>query len=272
MSRGLQRSLVLDSITHLKPGAGDRVVIAGSHCGVYCARYALNAGVAAVVLHDAGVGRDEAGIGGLVIFGEAGIPAATVGHASARIGDGADCLARGEISHCNGAAYALGVAIGMRADAAVALLGRSAVHRPATVGGEVLEARHPVEVADARRPVIVVDSASLLTEGDEGAVAVTGSHGGLLGGRVETAIKTAAFAAVFNDAGVGIEAAGISRLAPLDSRDIAAVAVDVWTARIGDGLSTLEDGVISHVNDRAANIGARPGMPARTFVEIAARA
>ena len=38
-----------------------------------------------------------------------------------------------------------------------------------------------------------------------GAIVVTGSHGGLLGGKPETALKYDALAALFNDAGIGIE-------------------------------------------------------------------
>ena len=39
------------------------------------------------------------------------------------------------------------------------------------------------------------------------------------------------------------------------------------TARIGDGLSTYRDGVISRVNQTASRLGAAPGMRAKTWVE-----
>ena len=39
-------------------------------------------------------------------------------------------------------------------------------------------------------------------------------------------------------------------------------------ARIGDGRSTLEDGLVSRVNATAADLGMRPGMPARDAVEL----
>ncbi len=51
---------------------------------------------------------------------------------------------------------------------------------------------------------------------DTGHIIVTGSHGGLLGGKPETAVKHPVFAAVYNDAGIGIDDAGISRLPVLD--------------------------------------------------------
>jgi len=43
-----------------------------------------------VILNDAGVGRDRAGIGGLALLDTIGMSAATLSHRSARIGDGDD--------------------------------------------------------------------------------------------------------------------------------------------------------------------------------------
>ena len=56
---------------------------------------AAKAGIKAVILCDAGVGRERAGIGGLDYLDKLGVAAAAIGHRSARIGDGADCHARG---------------------------------------------------------------------------------------------------------------------------------------------------------------------------------
>ena len=104
---------------------------------------------------------------------------------------------------------------------------------------------------------------------DAGEIVVTGSHGGLLGGRVEAALKAPALAAVFNDAGAGIDDAGIGRLA---ARGIAAATVGHETARIGDGLSTWRDGVVSHVNRVAAAAGAEVGLDVPAWVaRIASR-
>ncbi|MCQ0019334.1 hypothetical protein [Actinomadura madurae] len=81
---------------------------------------------------------------------------------------------------------------------------------------------------------------------------VTGSHGGLLGGTPGTALRAAAAAAVFNDAGVGRDAAGLGRLPALDARGIAAATVSAASARVGDGRSTYHDGVLSARNEAAA--------------------
>ncbi|MGH7211165.1 MAG: hypothetical protein ACREF1_06845, partial [Acetobacteraceae bacterium] len=82
---------------------------------------------------------------------------------------------------------------------------------------------------------------------------------------------TDAFAALFNDAGIGIEWAGIARLAALDARGIAAATVAAASARIGEARSTLEDGVLSAVNASAAALGAAVGARAWDVVGAWAR-
>ena len=52
-------------------------------------------GCRAAIHHDAGIGKDEAGVGGLAYAEKLGMAMAAVATASARIGDGADMLARG---------------------------------------------------------------------------------------------------------------------------------------------------------------------------------
>lgn len=253
--------IIADTVTVLPPEAAGAVLIAGSHCGLYAARLAAKAGVRAVILNDAGVGRDRAGIEGLDYLHDLGIAAAAVRHNSARIGDGADMAARGIIGHANARAVALGVTSGMAARDALRLLDDCAELSVVTLGGPT---EHSFELLAGS--VIVVDSASLVGPADAGRIIITGSHGGLLGGRPETALKVAALAAVYNDAGVGIDNAGISRLRALDRRDIAAATVSHDSARIGDGRSTLEDGRISHCNARARDCGVRPGLTTWDFV------
>lgn len=261
--------VVIDSVTRLGAEADDAVVIGGSHCGVYAAYVAAAAGAAAVVLNDAGRGKDDAGIAGLAYLAAMGIPAATVGHTSARIGDGQDCAERGAVTHLNGPAEAAGVRVGMPAREAAERFGKvRAPRRAPEWPGE--ESRFELERPGTRRPVVLMDSVSLVRPEDGPAVIVAGSHGGLLGGRPETAVKYPVFAAVYNDACVGIDQAGLSRLPVLDARGIAAVAVDAWSARIGDGRSMWETGVLSHLNATARRLGARPGMTVQDFVNLAA--
>jgi len=75
-----------------------------------------------------------------------------------------------------------------------------------------------------------------------------------------------AFAAFYNDAGIGIENAGITRLPVLTARGIVAACVSAGSARIGDARSTFYDGIISVSNEIAINLGAQTGMPLREFI------
>ncbi|MGA7866252.1 MAG: hypothetical protein WCA23_20065, partial [Stellaceae bacterium] len=114
--------LTADSITRVGAEAAGAVVVNGSHGGIYAAYAAAKLRVAAAVFNDAGVGRDQAGIAGLDYLAGLGIPAAAVGHGTARIGDGSDMMARGGITYTNAPAAALGCHPGMACrDAAAAL-------------------------------------------------------------------------------------------------------------------------------------------------------
>ncbi len=255
--------LVTDSITRLDQPRG-KVVVAASHGAIYAAYLAARSGARAVILNDASVGRDAAGIGGLAYLADFAMPAATIAHDSARIGDGADMLARGRISHVNAPAKALGVAPGQSCrDAAQRLLAAPAL--TLTVA-ELAETRTRIEAGPPA--VWAIDSAALVKPEDDGTILITGSHGALLGGRPENALKGNPRAALFSDAGVGMDGAGITRLPALAARGIAAATVSAASARIGDAKSLYHDGVISHVNAPAEAVGARPGMTTRDFVAL----
>jgi uncharacterized protein YunC (DUF1805 family) len=265
--RQLAPVLTADSITRIGAEAAGAVVVNGSHGGIYAAYVAAKLRVSAAVFNDAGVGRDEAGIAGLDYLAGLGIPAAAVGHGTARIGDGSDMMARGILTHANAPAAALGCRNGMGCrDAAAALQQAAPSLReppPALEAAFLLIAEAPV--------VWALDSASLVGAEQVGTIVATGSHGGLLGGRPETALKVDALAALFNDAGIGIDGAGVTRLPALESRGIAAGTVAASSARIGDARSTYEDGILTRVNQRAAALGIGPGMTAREFVKIVRR-
>lgn len=265
----LDRLVVVDSVTRLGPEAQGRVVVGGSHGGVYAAYLAARARVAGVVLNDAGLGLDRAGIAGLGYLEPLGIAAACCSHRSARIGDGFDLLGRGIVSHVNAPAAALGIEPGMWCREAARRL--AAAPAPAADAPESAESRFPVGVPGRAR-ASAMDSNSLMTQGDDGTIVVTGSHGGLLGGRPETAARAAVFAALYNDADGGADGAGFTRLPALDARGIAAATYSAWTARIGDGRSAVATGIVSAVNLRAAALGLRPGGTVRDAVLLLADA
>ena len=254
--------VIADSITRVGSEAAGAVVVNASHGGIYAAYLAAKLRAAAAIFNDAAVGRDGAGIGGLDYLQQLGVAAATVGHDTARIGDGADMTASGSITHANGLAAGLGVAPGQTCrEAAARLQAAASTDRapPEAIEGAFLL------IAETPR-VWALDSASLVLPEHHDAIVVTGSHGGLLGGKPETALKYDVLGALYNDAGIGKDEAGVSRLPALDSRGFAAATVSAASARIGDARSTYEDGVITRVNNRAAALGLSTGMTAREFV------
>jgi hypothetical protein len=189
--------------------------------------------------------------------------AATVDHASAAIGQAAQMQAHGIISHVNAPAAALGVAPGMSCAQAASLLARA--RPPKGPCPTIREGRDESTPSGAKRQLIIVDSASLVNPGDSGAVIVTGSHGAVFGADPGNALKARAHLALFNDAG----GAAVSRLPVLQQRGIAAATVAAQSARIGDGRSTWQDGVISALNPAAEALGGFIGQPARKLVTLA---
>ena len=254
------------TVTKLGPECAGMVVVGGSHGGTYPGYLAARARACAVILNDAGIGKDDAGIGCLDYCDALGMAAATVSQASARIGDARDTLTAGILSRVNETARAAGCAAGMPClDAALALRGAS----PPRAASEYAEARHLAGETPAGFRLVCVDSISLVVEGeDEGQIVLSGSHGGLVATQPHLAIRVAAAAAFFNDAGIGKDGAGITRLPALDARGIAAATVVAMSARIGDGRSTYEDGIVSHANETARAAGIEPGMPVREAVTL----
>ncbi|HYC37784.1 MAG TPA: hypothetical protein VEC19_15255 [Usitatibacter sp.] len=259
-------ALVLDSATRLDAGARGKVVVCASHGGLYPAWLAARAGVGAIVFNDAGIGRHSAGIAGVMWLAGLGIPACAVDHRSARIGDGADTLAAGIVTMANDAAGAGGCTPGQRCSDVIACLVENAAEPSRREVPEIGEARAAI-ANTGHRPVWALDSMSLLRGEDSRSVVVTGSHGGLLGGRADDGmVRQDVFAAFFNDAGGGKDDAGFARLPVLDARGIAAATISCHTARIGDGRSGYDTGVLSRVNDVARRLEVREGMSTREAV------
>ena len=257
---------MLDSASLLGVEARGAVVVCGSHGGVYPAWLAAIAGVRAIVLNDAAIGRHGAGVAGVAWLAGLGIAACAIDYRSARIADGADMLASGVVTVVNDVAGANGCLPGHTCRQVARCLLEEAP--------EVVDPRVP-PIGEARtriantghRAVWALDSVTLARDEDRRAVIVTGSHGALLGGREDDGVLAVdVFAAVFNDAGGGKDGAGFARLPVLDRRGVAAATVSAHTARIGDGRSTYETGVLSHVNEAARRLELREGMSARAAV------
>lgn len=273
--------LLLDSVTDTDSGSASQVLVCGSHGGLYAAWLASQAQVRAVVLNDAGIGLNDAGVEGILRLADTGMAAAAASHMSCRIGSAQDAWDSGVISVVNTEAELLGVRPGMSVKAAVELLLQAkkpagllpevgegrwqcglsgvAAAEPVPAGSAMTASTGLVDSAASGNHLLLVDSASLVGPADSGRVIITGSHGGLIGNDPARALKARAAIAVFNDAGGGKDQAGLTRLPALEQQGIAAVTVSHNTARIGGARSTLETGVISHVNKLATERGARVG-------------
>lgn len=254
---------VVDSITQPDDSEGT-VVVAGSHGGISSGRYAAQLGLTGILFNDAGVGKDEAGIQSLSYLDDLGLPTATVDNQSARIGDGLSMVEGGVVSHVNDVAADCGCEVGQSALECAAAMS-DAEHDPvrADVGNEMTQEM----VRDGDTPVWTLDSIGLISDQHEGAITVTGSHGERLAGEFDSYIQADVAGITLFDAGVGKDDAGIGRLKTMNERGIPAATVDVESARIGDSQSALEEGVLSHVNDVAAELGISSGDSCSSFVK-----
>src|SRR5215831_8764376 len=160
--------LVFDSVVKLPPEASGAVVIGGSHAAVYAAHMSAKYGCRAAIHHDAGIGKDEAGVSGLAYADKLGMAMAAVATTSARIGDGQDLFRRGVISRANGLAAMCGVKPGMTCrDAAELLKAAPWSHAAPPDKGEDRHVLHGIAC---------LDSSSLFVPQDRDKVVATGSH------------------------------------------------------------------------------------------------
>ena len=255
---------LLNSVTDYAPEARASVVICGSHGGLIAGALAARAGFQAVILNDAGIGLDQAGIAGVKQLDKIGMAAAAVDCMSAEIGSASDMLENGVISFANSTASALGVEIGKSVKAAAELM--KAASAPNGKLDVPKENRWEEQIDGTKVKLLCVDSASLITPEDAGRLIVTGSHGGLIGGDPKRACKAQARLVVFSDAGKGKNNAGTTRLPALEKRGVAAVTVDCETCQIGSAASILKTGVISYANEGATLVGATPRLHLATAI------
>jgi hypothetical protein len=243
------------------------VVVSGSYGGRYNAFNAAKWGVRGVIMSDAGVGKDNAGIVGLDYLDQIALAAATADAQTCHIGDGDHILAHGMISHVNRAAASLGCTQGQRVrDCAERM--RSA-HVPAAAPPAITDgARFVMRDVPGEPRLICADSVGMLQPDDAGQIVVTASHGALSGGLPDNAVPPGIYAVFFSDAGGGMDGAGIARLADLEQKGIVAATTSADSAPIGDSRALYRNGILSHVNGAAVRFGGRVGMPLKEFVEL----
>jgi len=238
---------------------GRDVVVNASYCGVLPARFVAEHAPRGAIGVDCGIGPEGAGIAGLWYLEALGIPAATADVDTVRLGDGVDMHANARISRLNAVAEACGVRAGMPvAEAARLLLEVD----PAPAAAAEVTRRQVVHVAPDGGQVVCTDSIAFGLEEDRGRnVLCTAGHTGR--SAVPYLRRVAPKGFVCSDGGGGRDGSGMAGLAIVEADGLAGATVDARSARMGDGMSTWEDGVVSARNALAARAGVEVGMTAR---------
>lgn len=250
--------VTMNSVTNLDAHHRGHVLVAGSHGGLIAGMLAAKAGVHGVILNDAGVGKDEAGIASLSLLDTIGMAAATVSRGSVSMGSAEQALEAGVISYVNHQARAVGIAPGDRCREAAEKL--CSAPKPVGELPSLSENRMPLNEAGDYLPILGCDSVCLVSPDDAGKILVVGSHAAMHAADPWSALGAYAAAAFFHDAGCVDDVAGISRLPVLDDYGIPAGAVDYRSARIGDAASLWESGRLSFLNYAAQMAGWQCGM------------
>ena len=251
--------MALDSAADiLARNRGRDVLVTASYIGVLPARLVHEHLPRAVIGFDGGVGPLGANIAGLWYFEALNIPAAAVDVMTVILGDGVDVYRNGRISYLNRPAADCGVRAGMPAhEAARLMLDRD----PGQPGAYQVTNRQVVFENAQGRQIVVTDSIVFGTDADRRHVLVTAGHTGRSGAR--HIIKVRPFGFICSDGGRGRDDSGMAGLPITAAEGIAGATVDATYARLGDGMSTYVDGIISAANTLALDCGVRVGMPAR---------
>jgi hypothetical protein len=252
------RVVVTDSLTYCDARMRGRdVVVSGSFAGRLALGFALEWGVRALIAHAAGVGKDGAGIAGLVLADGCGVPAAAVQTMSARLGDGMSVWDDGVIGHANESARALGIEPGMMAGAATRLMLAAPPGCYAPAPGLVDRSQRVVASAGEAR-IVLTGSTSFANPSNAGDVLCVGSHGGRVNALPLETIRPRGV--IFNDGGRARDDSGLGALPVLDRWGVAAATVGAMSARIGDPESSWATGLVSGVNAAAATAGVAVGQ------------
>jgi len=264
------RTVIFDSATHVgefvarHPGVSGDLIVNASYSGVLCAKMVIAAKPGYVIGLDCAIGKDGAGVAGLAFYEALGIPAGAADTMTAEMGNGRDLYEEGVLSRVNEAAERLGVRAGMTVrDASAALL--SGALKPAQWD----PARREIIETDAQtgRSIVATDSiAFALPEDRERNVLCTAGHTGR--SVVDYFRNYKPWAFICSDGGIGKNGSGVSALDEVGPEGIPGASVSALSARMGDGHSTLFDGIISAVNAPAAAKGVKVGQTAREAARL----
>jgi uncharacterized protein YunC (DUF1805 family) len=251
--------MALDSAADILPRNRERdVLVTASYIGVLPARLLREHLPRAAIGFDGGVGPQGANMAGLWYFEALNVPAAAVDVMTVILGDGVDVYHNGRISYLNRPAADCGVTVGMPAHAAAELM---LSRDPGNPGAYQVTNRRVMHETAQGRQIVVTDSIVFGTEADKRNVLVTAGHTGRSGARHILNVRPFGF--VCSDGGRGRNDSGMAGLEITDQEGVAGATVDGRQARMGDGMSTYEDGIISAVSGLAQACGVRVGMSAR---------
>jgi hypothetical protein len=261
------RIVALDSSSYLGPHKThpNDVIVVGSYCGTRILAPMFTRGVKAVIATDAGIGKDNAGISGLLHGETIGVPVATIAAMSAETSNGRETLLIGRISRANKQAQALGVEIGMIAYEAAARLAKAPAGKsiPTPLGNE--EAPKVVDKVGNGR-VWATPGTTAITEKIPNDVVCSGANSSRVSS--DGILRMGAKGSIANDAGIARNNTAVEGVALLEETGIPSAAVATMSARLGEGFSTWNDGVISVFNAPAAKLGVKVGMPAKDAARL----
>jgi len=253
------RIMVADSLSFYEhePWLND-VAVGASFAGAPTAAMAMRQGVKAWIAHEAGPGKDEAGVSGLPFSDRYGVPAAAIATMEARLADGRTLLT-GHVSRVNKSAEGLGVRAGQTGDQAARLMLKAPPGQLREFPGIVDEAVHEIAATPSGK-IYACWSFSRVTRAHPHDVFCVASHGAKTMALYALPIRPKGL--ICNDGGRALGDSGIEGLAEMALHGFAAVAVSSASARIGDALSTYHDGMVSTANEPARGKGVTSGMRA----------
>jgi hypothetical protein len=121
---------------------------------------------------------------------------------------------------------------------------------------------HKVVKESGGMRIIIANSATSITADNKNDIVISGSHCGANVAN-DYMLPNGVRGMIGNDAGIGMEDAGIASLKILEEHGVPAAAVAASSAEIGVGQSTYDEGIISTVNQVARNMGVTVGMTTR---------
>jgi len=255
------RVVVTDSTSYLDARIGPKdVVIASSYAGATLVAWTLGVGLKALIVHDVGVGKAQAGISGLPLGDKYGVPIAAVAADTATLSNG-NSMAQGRISHANSAASKLGVRPGQTAREAAQLLLKAEAGRKIDANSGSDNKLYEMEKTPNGRILAIWTLFFLGENRYPNDVFALATHSARVA--AEHAFRWNVKGWIANDAGPGKNNSGISGLAICGEKGMPAAAVGAMSARIGDALSTYNDGIISALNEPARSRGIVIGMTAK---------